>query len=153
MDDAELRRENIDRAMNNVAQRSFCSHCGSEIGYAKHHSWCPFSQGMLDPDSIRHELGAIPGVHNIEVAIPPEVAQYAPDIQRFVDAMVYKLARNAHKGRWEDRGQAANMGLLQKEVVELTEAINRGNMVEIMLEAADVANFALIASAIAMDKK
>src|SRR5690606_26627211 len=89
----------------------------------------------------------------VSVSIPPEVAQYAPDIQRFVDAMVYKLGRNAHKGRWEDRNQAVNMGLLQKEVEELTEAINRGNMVEIMLEAADIANFALIASAIAMDKK
>jgi len=69
----------------------------------------------------------------LQVIVPPEVEQYAPDILRFVDAMVYKLGRNAHKGKWEDRGQAINMGLLQKEVDELTEAINRGNMVEIML--------------------
>ena len=138
--------------------KRYCAACGAVEG-DKHLSTCIVLIGDRVPvyytaDKGETPLtGAIPGVHNIEVAIPPEVAQYAPDIQRFVDAMVYKLARNAHKGRWEDRTQYANTELLQKEVVELTEAIERGNMVEIMLEAADVANFALIASAIAMDKK
>lgn len=139
----------ITRAM--VTIQRCCSACGA-LESEEHRSSCIT---LLD-DRVpvyRTEEIPVPGVHNIEVAIPPEVAQYAPDIQRFVDAMVFKLSVNAHKGKWEDRGQAVNMGLLQKEVVELTEAINRGNMVEIMLEAADVANFALIASAIAMDKK
>ena len=66
---------------------------------------------------------------------------------------MYKLGVKSHKGKWENMTIGVAHELLQKEVVELTEAIERGNMVEIMLEAADVANFALIASAIAMDKK
>jgi hypothetical protein len=85
--------------------------------------------------------------------VPPEVEQYAPDILRFVDAMVYKLGIKAHKGKWENMPIERALELLRGEEKELTEAVARGNMVEIMLEAADVANFALIASAIAMDKK
>lgn len=140
----------------------WCRFCGSHFT-EKHQSDCTVmlnpskrwdGKAVFVPFADRGgQMATIPGVNNIEVAIPPEVAQYAPDIQRFVDAMVYKLSLNAHKGRWEDRSQAVNMGLLENEVTELTEAIDRGNMVEIMLEAADVANFALIASAIAMEKK
>ena len=121
----------------------------------KHLSTCIVLTDDRVPVYYTADKGETPlaGVHNIEVAIPPEVAQYAPDIQRFVDAMVYKLGVKSHKGKWENMTIGVAHELLQKEVVELTEAIERGNMVEIMLEAADVANFALIASAIAMDKK
>lgn len=88
----------------------------------------------------------------MRISIPPEVEPYAEDIRRFVECMVYKLGRNVHKGRWEKLGMSDTYGLLHKEVEELSEAIHRGNMIEIMLEAADVANFALIASAIAMER-
>ena len=80
---------------------------------------------------------------------PPD---YTDDFRRFVDAMKYKMRRNAHKGRWEDIGLIEAQILLNKEVEELKEAIRDGNMVEILLEAADVANFAMIVSAIAIDK-
>ena len=135
-------------------KKRYCSACGAVEG-EKHLSTCIVLTDDRVPVYYTADKGETPlaGVHNIEVAIPPEVAQYAPDIQRFVDAMVYKLGVKSHKGKWENMTSGVAHELLQKEVVELTEAIERGNMVEIMLEAADVANFALIASAIAMDKK
>jgi hypothetical protein len=109
---------------------------------------------IVDPRVVemgRRAMGA--GGLKIIISVPPEVEQYAPDIGRFVEAMVYKLGVKSHKGKWENMTQQECLRLLREEVDELTEAIARGNMVEIMLEAADVANFALIASAIAMEKK
>lgn len=81
------------------------------------------------------------------------MAQYGPDIRRFVDAMIYKLERNAPKGRWEKYSLEDAFGLLQKEVEELrAEITGDKNMVRTMLEAADVANFALIVAAIVMER-
>lgn len=88
----------------------------------------------------------------IIVSIPPEVEPYAQDIRRFIEAMVYKLGVHAHKGKWEGQSVESRVEKLEAEVTELKEAIQRGNMVEIMLEAADVANYALIISAIAMER-
>lgn len=78
--------------------------------------------------------------------------QYEDDIRRFVDAMRYKLRKNAHKGRWEDTDLDEALNLLRKEVEELHGAIIGGNMIEILLEAADIANFAMIVSAIAIER-
>jgi hypothetical protein len=89
-----------------------------------------------------------------ELYKPPfeDKAGYEDDFRRFVDAMRYKMKRNAHKGRWEDIGLIEAQMLLGKEVEELKEAIRDGNMIEIILEAADVANFAMIVSAIAVER-
>jgi hypothetical protein len=121
---------------------------------------CGAPEGELHRDGCAYgfqygeeELPPTPITNNVETSIPPEVMQYAPEIRRFVDAMVYKLGVKAHKGKWENMTIGRAMELLRGEERELTEAIERGNMVEIMLEAADVANFALIISAIAMEKK
>lgn len=104
-------------------------------------------------DSIRKTYDEIrPAASSITIALPPEVAQYKDDIRRFVDAMVFKLAAKAHKGRWEDMPIGKAMELLRGEEAELTEAIERGNLVEVLLEAADVGNFALIVSAIAIER-
>lgn len=84
--------------------------------------------------------------------IPPEVEPYKDDIRRFVDAMIYKLRRNARKGRWEKVDLTKAMELLRDEVHELHVAIDEGNTTEIVLEGADVANFALIATAIALER-
>lgn len=81
-----------------------------------------------------------------------ELSLYEDDIRRFVDAMRYKLKRNAHKGRWEDIDLQDALNLLYKEVEELRVAILHGNMIEILLEAADIANFAMIVSAIAIER-
>ena len=65
--------------------------------------------------------------------------------------MVYKLGRNSHKGRWEDYDYESVMAQLRQELDELEEALERGNMVEILLEAADVANFSLIIAAMVVE--
>lgn len=90
---------------------------------------------------------------SLTVTLPEILEPFKDDLRRFIDAMVYKLAKNAHKGRWEAMDLAAALGRLRDEVTELDEAIDvKRNMVEILLEAADVANFAMIAAAIAIEK-
>lgn len=89
----------------------------------------------------------------IVINIPPEVEDCADDIRRFVDAMIYKLKVNAHKGRWETYGQEKAMQLLVKEAKELQQAMAQGgNLIEILMESADVANFAMIIASIATER-
>jgi hypothetical protein len=78
---------------------------------------------------------------NVEVAL-----------RRFVDAMRFKLLKNAKKGRWEDLSLSETLDRLEIEVQELRAAIQTNNSIEILLEAADVANFAMIAASIAVEK-
>lgn len=86
----------------------------------------------------------------LKVHIPPELDGQRPHIQRFFDAMVFKLAKNAHKGTWEKAGFDTARKKLSGEIDELDEAMANGNVIEIILEAADVANFALILADIAI---
>lgn len=65
--------------------------------------------------------------------------------------MVFKLAKNAHKGRWGGLGMLRQQALMALEVTELNEAIEGGNTVDVLLEAADVANFAMIISSLKVD--
>lgn len=88
----------------------------------------------------------------LEIPIPPEVEQYTDDIRRFVHAMVYKLKVHHRKGRWENTSLDKAVQLLAKEVIELDEAVKDGNLIEILTEAADCANFAMIAAAIATER-
>lgn len=90
----------------------------------------------------------------VQVPIPPELVEcgVVEDLQRFFDAMIYKFRRNAHKGRWEDLKLYSAFGSLRKEVDELNEALKAFSTAEIWMEAADVANTALIVAAIALEK-
>lgn len=88
----------------------------------------------------------------LQLRLAPEMAQYADALRRFFDAMLYKMERNVHKGRWEDLPLAEAVTMLKDEVVELEAELERGNSVKITLEAADVANFALIAASIATER-
>lgn len=127
--------------------KGHCTMCGALEG-EYHYDHCPHAK------STRVNPGTdLPPPINIVVRIPASVAPFAGDIQRFMDAMVYKLEKNAHKGRWADRGSIDNLELLRKEVAELEEAIHENNLVKVMLESADVANFALIQAALAMGQK
>lgn len=85
------------------------------------------------------------------INLPPEASPYAEDIRQFVDAMIFKLVKNAHKGKWQETSVDEALSRARAECDELEEAIGRGNMVEIVLEAADVANFALIAASMAIN--
>lgn len=86
------------------------------------------------------------------MSIPPEVEPYAEDLRRFIDAMIYKLRVHHRKGRWDGKTVEEYVPLLHKEVEELEDAIGMNNMLEIITEAADVANMALIISAIAIER-
>lgn len=69
-----------------------------------------------------------------------------PQLLGLVRAMEIKLARNDHKRAWDTFGKSEAYWFLTKlrgEVDELQEAMLKGTATEIMLEAADVANFAL----------
>lgn len=92
-----------------------------------------------------------PGWGTLTIKIPPELRTYEHDIRRMVDAMVYKLRKNAHKGKWEHGRIKEYEVKLREEVTELANAIDEGNMVDIVLEAADVANMALILCSMAID--
>lgn len=87
----------------------------------------------------------------MELFIPPEIADLEPALKRFFDAMIYKLRKHAGKGRWEAKDLDKIQELLVEEVGELAEAIQEGNQIETVLEAADVANYAMIAAAIAIE--
>ena len=87
----------------------------------------------------------------MSIKIPPELKPYEPDIRRMLHAMIYKLRKNTHKGRWEHGRIKEYEAKLREEVTELANAIDEQNMVEIVLEAADVANMALILCAMAID--
>lgn len=66
------------------------------------------------------------------------------DIQTLMQAMVQKLHENAHKGYWDKMTLLELLYLLSNEVEELTDAILIKDSVEIMREAADVGNFAMM---------
>lgn len=88
----------------------------------------------------------------ITITLPDAVDIYEQDIRRFVDAMVYKLGVHSSKGRWEDLPVNKAFDLLVGELKELKEAIGGKNLIEILLESADVANFALIIASIAIER-
>lgn len=132
-----------------------CKFCGvAKDSGNKHAPHCPVSLGSSHGDGMWEwveEEGKL--TMRIVTTIPPEVQPYAADIARFVEAMVYKLRVHHKKGKWENMTAETALSLLRKEVDELTEAVEGGNMVETMLEAADVANFGLIIASITLEKK
>lgn len=89
---------------------------------------------------------------DMKLFIPPELESAEPEIRRFFDAMLFKLRKNAHKGKWEDVNVGQMLDRLGEERDELVKAINENNSVEVLLEAADVANFCLILANIAILK-
>jgi hypothetical protein len=91
----------------------------------------------------------------LEVRVPAELVKIGcvPDLQRFFDAMIYKIRRNAHKGRWVDINLDMAMEALRGEVEELDTELGFGSTVEILMEAADVANWALILANISLEQK
>lgn len=65
----------------------------------------------------------------------------------FTEVMEHKLRLNDHKGGWENTSINELFGLLHKEVEELNHAIMRGEgTMAVMMEAADIANFAMMIS-------
>lgn len=94
-----------------------------------------------------------PGSKYLQISVPHELEDIRPDLQRFFDAMVYKLRRNKHKGRWEGLDLNATFERIEGELKELNDALNEGSSMEILMESADVANFALIIANIGLEAK
>lgn len=84
--------------------------------------------------------------------MPAYKGEHEKELIPFVDAMRYKLANNKYRGqrRWEEDGIGVIMDRLRREVDELAEAIRGGNTAEIMMEGADVGNFAMMVVTIAI---
>lgn len=85
--------------------------------------------------------------------MPTYRGEYEWALKPFTDAMRVKLAMNKHKdkdGDWKSLDLKTIFAGLRKEVDELAEALERGNSIEILLECADIANFALIVANVAM---
>jgi NTP pyrophosphatase (non-canonical NTP hydrolase) len=64
--------------------------------------------------------------------------------------MRYKLHVNRKKGKWEGAKISDLFKLLVKEIEELHETVQDGNQIATVLEAADVANYALMIAHVAM---
>lgn len=71
------------------------------------------------------------------------MSQYA-EAQAIINKMAeVKMTMNAHKGNIEDAKPMSILKLMDGEVTELAEAIEQGDMMHIIEEAADVQNFLL----------
>lgn len=78
------------------------------------------------------------------IFLPESMEEHEGDIRFFVDSMLRKLAASAHKG-WVSKHDVRKMAqLLDGEREELGYAINTESQFEAFMEAADVANMALL---------
>lgn len=91
-------------------------------------------------------------LNSLAFYLPAELEPMRHEIRRFVEAMLFKLRKNAHKGKWEGCDLTKAFDLMRAETNELEQAAREGNSVEILMEGADVANFALIVASIATEK-
>ena len=66
------------------------------------------------------------------------------EVEIFTLCMEEKLRRNDHKGGWEECSLDVLFDRLKNEVRELQKAIAEEPDVNVMFEAADVANFAMM---------
>lgn len=88
---------------------------------------------------------------HVSVFIPPELEPMMKDLTRFWSAMIYKLRKNVHKGKWEDVDLPKGLSMLVGEVEELRLAIEEASYAEILLEGADSANMAMIITSVALN--
>lgn len=66
------------------------------------------------------------------------------EVKTFAQCMEHKLAKNDHKSGWENMSNDKLFDLLRKEVDELEQAIKNEPTLNIVFEAADIANFAMM---------
>lgn len=59
------------------------------------------------------------------------------------DMASVKMAMNSHKGNIEDAYVGDIVKMMTDEIQELVEALDKGNIMDILQEAADVQNFLL----------
>ncbi len=80
--------------------------------------------------------------------IKEEYAVPRKEIRVFADYMEHKIRMNEKKGHWSKRSHEENFKLLMGEVKELEDEVvkppDKRNHLDIMMEAADVANYAMM---------
>lgn len=69
--------------------------------------------------------------------------EYDEYLRLLAEAQRYKLRVNQHKGFLGDLPPEKLIEFLKGEIIELEDAAARGSKIEMLLEAADIANFAL----------
>lgn len=80
----------------------------------------------------------------LDIHLPEEIAEYAPELRFFFDNMVRKLHINRHKGFAEGDDAFKFFELLRGEVDELDSALANDSQFEVFMEGVDVANMAWI---------
>lgn len=70
--------------------------------------------------------------------------RFEKDLQEFTGHMRYKLIKNTHKGHWENLDLDELKTRLIAEVSELFHAIRHEPPEDMIFEAADVANYAMM---------
>lgn len=88
--------------------------------------------------------------HIMEIYIPPELQFIEQELHVFIDAMLYKLEKNKHKGKWENQSLISLVSRLEGEMDELAKAIDDHSTTDILMEAADIANYAMMIADIAI---
>ena len=66
------------------------------------------------------------------------------ELELFAQYMEHKLKLNDHKGGWDDASNEKLLELMQGEIRELQDAMQNDPGLDIMFEAADVANYAMM---------
>lgn len=66
------------------------------------------------------------------------------EVKLFANAMENELRENDHKGGWQNCEMGYLRRRLRQEVEELCRAVDEGRTKDILSEAADVANFAMM---------
>lgn len=69
--------------------------------------------------------------------------EYDEYLRLLAEAQRYKLRVNQYKGFLGDLPPQKLIEFLKGEIIELEDAAARGSKIEMLLEAADIANFAL----------
>ena len=73
-----------------------------------------------------------------------EPQRWRPEVMALADAMEAKLKANDHKRHWRYLGMQTLSMRLTQEREELRRAVEAGDPDEVLREAADVANFAMM---------
>jgi len=94
-------------------------------------------------------------VELFNVATLGSYGEYDEFLEMLADAQRHKLNLNRHKGFLGDVPPSVLLERLKEEIVELEDAAKRGSAFDMILESADVANFALgfVISALRVKRK
>ena len=98
------------------------------------------SEGCRLLAALSAEPGSVPEPAN------PGALDLRPEVRRFAQCMETQLRANDHKGGWHDDGWEALLRRLREETKELARELrrNRLRIEDVVNEAADVANFAMM---------